>query len=250
MNTAFLDAVLPSVGTYCITRVKQKKVVDQRFCASRAEIAEIAPSLNTSDWNVYVAMATFSSECREAANALSLKSFFVDLDSKNGKPYVDAADASRALKAFVKTAKLPVPTVVASGGGVHAYWAFTEDVPVARWLPYARALKQFCFEHGLKIDAQVSADVARVMRLPGTLNYNTPSPTLAQVVRLGEPTPFEELCRLLPQPEIDLTSAMAFGKDYTTKDLAQRSDLKTSDFATILSKSTRGTGCAQIKWAY
>lgn len=250
MSTAFLDAVLPSVGVYCVTRIKNKKAVEQRFCTSKQEIAELVPTLNNEPWNVYVALASFKSETREASNANTIKCFFVDLDSKNGHPYSSAADAGIALKQFVKVSGLPIPTIVASGGGVHAYWTFTEEVPISRWLPYARALKHFCFEHGLKIDAQVTADAARVMRMPGSLNYNTPSPTLASLVRLGQPTSFEELCKLLPAPPIDLTAATVFGADELTKGLAHSGDLPPCEFSVVLDKSTRGSGCAQVKWAY
>lgn len=250
MSTAFLDAILPSAGIYCVTRIKNKKAIEQRFCKSKLEIAQLTAGLNEEPWNVYVAVAAFNAEAREAVNARAIKCFFVDLDSKNGHPYASAADAGLALKQFVTKTKLPIPTIVASGGGVHAYWAFTEEVPIARWLPYARAFKHFCFEHGLKIDAQVSADAARVMRLPGTLNYNTPSPSLASLVRLGAPTRFEDLCALLPAPPADLTAATAFGTNELTRDIAHSSDLPPSEFATVLDKSTRGHGCAQIKWAY
>jgi hypothetical protein len=250
VSTAFLDAVLPSAGLYCVTRIKNKKVVDQRFCTSKTDIAQLTSTLNEAPWNVYVALASFKSEVREAENARTIKCFFVDIDSKNGKPYASAAEAGLALKQFVKASGLPIPTVVASGGGVHAYWTFTEEVPIAQWRPYARAFKHFCFEHSLKIDAQVSADAARVMRMPGTLNYNTATPTLASLVKLGKPTLFEDLCKLLPAPPADLTAATAFGADDMTRGLAHSSDLPPCEFSTLLDKSTRGNGCAQIKWAY
>jgi hypothetical protein len=255
VSTTFLDAVLPSAGTYCVARInsKNKKAVQHRYCKTTQEIEQAVQELSTEDWNVYVAMATYADPAagRTAANAIELKSLFIELDSHDGVPYASPADASKALKQFIRDTKLPKPTVVFSGRGVQAYWAFTEPVPVAQWLPVARALKTFCLTHGLKIDPQVTGDAARIMRMPGTTNYNSPDKPQALVLHLSEPIPFAELCALLPAPPVDLTAATVFGADDLTQSLARSGgDLPESEFAPLLDKSQRGTGCAQIAWAH
>lgn len=202
---------------------------------------------------MYVAMATYADPVagRTAANAVELKSLFIELDSHNGQPYATPLEASKALKDFVIRTGLPKPTVVFSGRGVQAYWALTEPVPVAQWVSYARALKTFCFAHGLKIDPQVTGDAARIMRMPGTVNYNSPDRPQATLVYLGQPTPFDKLCAMLPAPAADLVSAAAFGTDDLTTSLAKGSgSLPDCEFALVLDKSLRGVGCAQVKAAY
>lgn len=255
MSTTFLDAILPSAGTYCVARInsENKKAVQHRYYKTKEEIAQAAQELNEENWNVYVAMATYTdpAEGRTAANAAQLKCLFIELDSHNGQPYATPLDASKALKDFVTRTGLPKPTVVFSGRGVQAYWAFTEPVPVAQWVSHARALKTFCLSHGLKIDPQVTGDAARIMRMPGTINYNSPSRPQAVLVHLGQPTPFDKLCAMLPAPVADLVPAAAYGVDDLTSTLAKGSgDLPDCEFAIVLDKSIRGTGCAQIKAAY
>jgi len=255
VSIAFLDAVLPSAGTYCVARINRsnKKAVQHRYCKTKEELIQATQEFNQEDWNVYVALATYADpvEGRTAANAVELKSLFIELDSHNGQPYATPTDASKALKDFVVRTGLPKPTVVFSGRGVQAYWALTEAVPAAQWLPYARALKTFCFSHGLKIDPQVTGDIARIMRMPGTTNYNSPDRPQALVVHLGKPTPFADLCAMLPAPAVDLSAASVFGTDDLTSSLARSSgDLPDCEFSIILDRSLRGTGCAQVKAAY
>lgn len=254
MSTTFLDAVLPSAGLYCVARInsENKKAVQHRYYRTKEELAQAAQELNEENWNVYVAMATYTDSAagRTAANAAQLKALFIELDSHNGVPYATPQDASRALKEFVTRTGLPKPTVVFSGRGVQAYWTLTEPIPVAQWVPYARALKTFCFANGLKIDPQVTGDAARIMRMPGTVNFNTPERPLAVLVHLGQPTPFEQFCERFPAPAADLVSATAFGADDLTASLAKGSgNLPDCEFAIILEKSVRGAGCAQIKVA-
>jgi hypothetical protein len=63
---------------------------------------------------------------RSKANALKLKSIWIDIDIKSEKPeknYVTEADALDALKSFIVKVGLPPPSaLVRSGGGLHVYW--------------------------------------------------------------------------------------------------------------------------------
>jgi hypothetical protein len=255
VSTTFLDAILPSAGTYCVARInsKNKKAVQHRFCSTKEEASQIAQELNKEFWNVYVAIATYADPAagRTAANAVEMKSLFLELDSHDGVPYATPSEASKALKKFVVATGLPKPTVVFSGRGVQAYWAFTESVPIAEWVPVARALKAFCFANGLKIDPQVTGDAARVMRMPGTVNYNSPDHPLAVLVHLGQPTPFAVLRDKFATPVSALVPAAALGMDDITASLARSGgDLPDCEFSLLLDKSLRGAGCAQVKHAY
>ena len=70
---------------------------------------------------------------------------------------------------------LGAPWLVASGGGVHAYWPFTQTQAVADWKPVAEGFKRLCFQKKLDIDQTVTADASRVLRVPGTVNTGVKS---------------------------------------------------------------------------
>ena len=242
----FLETVLPSGGTYCVVGIGSGRT-RQKFFTSLDAVQEAATQLDTSGIDAYFALASFNTNSRKADDASELRSFFVDLDCGEGKPYEAAADAAQALSVFVAETGLPSPIVVHSGGGVHAYWPFTEAVPVAKWLPAARAFKALCVEHKLGIDLSVTADVARILRVPGTYNYKlTDNPRPVQIAVWGAQTPFETLLEFLPTPALDLSAARAYGHDGVTAALAQ-GDLPPCNFQRLVRKSVKGSsGCNQI----
>lgn len=111
---------------------------------------------------------------REQANAVALKSLFLDIDIKDGKGYADVTSAVTALKQFLKDANIPAPTmIVGSGGGMHVYWILMRALSPGEWQPLANALANAAIKHGLKCDTQCTVDSARVLRVPDTLNRKT-----------------------------------------------------------------------------
>jgi hypothetical protein len=107
-----------------------------------------------------------------------VKSLFIDMDG-----YASKKDAALALNAFLEKTGLDAlgtPYVVGSGGGLHCYWPLTEAVPIETWKPVAENFKRLCKQESLAIDMTVTADAARVLRVPGTTNfkkkYATPRP--------------------------------------------------------------------------
>ena len=103
---------------------------------------------------------------RFATNARALKSFFIDLDCGEGKPYPTLESGLDALRSFCKATGLPKPSILRSGRGAHVYWILEEQMPVAEWKPHAEQLKQLCMDNSFDIDYAVPADVARVLRTP------------------------------------------------------------------------------------
>jgi hypothetical protein len=57
-----------------------------------------------------------------------------------------------------------------SGHGVHLYWPLTKALPAEEWQRYAGKVKRLFKEHGLRADPAVTADAARVLRVPSTTN--------------------------------------------------------------------------------
>ena len=109
---------------------------------------------------------------RSKEGAFELKSLYLDIDVKTGA-YADTAAAAAALKAFMKATGLPRPTLIVAtgGGGVHVHWVLDRALKVADWLTLAAALKNATKQHGLITDEGVTADAARILRVPDTVNW-------------------------------------------------------------------------------
>jgi hypothetical protein len=111
-------------------------------------------------------------------NAIALKSVWLDIDIKEApKGYPSLNDALDALGMFRRGVGLPPPTaLVASGGGLHVYWISDKPLTPDEWRPYAEGLKTAAINFGLRCDAGVTTDSARILRVPGTLNHKTNPP--------------------------------------------------------------------------
>jgi hypothetical protein len=123
---------------------------------------------------------------RNAKNAIDLKSVWMDIDVKenNPKAYQSLDDALLALTGFIERFKLPDPTTyVRSGGGLHVYWISDRPLPVDTWRRYARGLRVLATEYDLRADLALTTDPARVLRVPGTLNYKTQFPRPVGIIR-------------------------------------------------------------------
>ncbi len=124
---------------------------------------------------------------RKADNVRGMKSFFLDLDCGEGKEFPDQETAIVELRAFCKRHKLPNPTLVNSGRGVHVYWILSELICKDDWLPVAERLKQLCKEDGFEADPSVTSDVARVLRIPSTHNHKGTPPIPVTFYGVEEP---------------------------------------------------------------
>lgn len=254
MIKQFYEKALPSQGVYCVARIHSKThKITQRFTESLDELETIARQFSLGGDNVYVALATFEGYSRKAEDAQYLRSFFVDLDVGDGKGYGTKEEALEHLSGFVGGQELPPPVIIDSGTGIHAYWLFDEDVPVAEWKPYAEKFKAFCLEH-IHIDPVVTADVSRILRCPDTFNYKTdpPSPTAVLTDEIHTYS-FDAFKEFLGVEEINVAAADVLrsvpkGLDEETKALLKMDNYETV-FDKIAVRSMEGDGCEQIKWA-
>src|SRR5262249_20162803 len=111
----------------------------------------------------------YSRAVRSSRNAVSQSSLFIDLDLKDSYSSID--EALEAVSAFLKAIGLQATMIVSSGGGIHIYIGFDHPVSPEEWKPLALGLAEAAKQHGLKFDTQVTVDIARVLRVPGTKNY-------------------------------------------------------------------------------
>ena len=120
---------------------------------------------------------------RLAANALAVKSIWIDMDIGAGTAYADIPAGLAAMNAFyTKHALPPYSAVVKSGGGLHFYWISKTALSVRDWAPFADGLKALLVSDNLVKDPGVTTDVARILRVPGTFNHKTTPPLAVELL--------------------------------------------------------------------
>ena len=239
----FLQKILPDEGYYCVVGLKDGVSPQQSFYNTWEGIETGIRDLLEGDFNVYFACSSFSnSERRTQENAMYMKSFWLDLDCGEGKPYPNQADALKALLSFCQTMKLPTPTIVDSGRGIHVYWVLKESIKKDEWNPVAKQLKILCKEKGLEADPSVTADSARILRVPDTFNYKTDPPAKVSVLRESPEIDFEKIKELIG------TTEATNGHTFAEVDSRQKDNQQYS-FSKIVQKIVKGKGCPQIEYA-
>jgi energy-coupling factor transporter ATP-binding protein EcfA2 len=246
----FLALVLPPLleegECYCTTGINDSGV-RQRFVDSVEAMSAYADELVSQSYNVFFAVAKYgsASKGRKNSNAVSLRAFYLDLDCGFNKPYADLSEGLDALRTFCKATSLPRPTIVKSGVGAHVYWILDKDLPREDWIARAETLKDLCNQHGFKVDGSVTCDVARILRIPGTLHLKDPSnPITVDVLTVGQTWSTDALDSVLPKSfAIAKERAPRFPLDAVTLSLMGNQQ---SRFRTIIAKSIDGRGCAQL----
>jgi hypothetical protein len=161
-----------------------------------------AKALSDAGLDAYFACAEFLDPAnRTASNAKCASAFWLDIDcgpdkAQDGKGYATVEAALAAVHSFCDTAELPLPThVVNSGAGLHLYWCMEEPTDHDDWIKHAKRLKQLTATLGLLADPSRTADIASVLRIPGTLNhkYSPPRPVVLETA--AAPVPRDALLR-------------------------------------------------------
>jgi hypothetical protein len=247
----FLGAVLAPEGKYCVVGISGKGAPSQRFFDTLTQVDAAVDELEAQQVNSFVAVASYNNDTdRTAANVKYLKSFFLDLDvgGGNDKKYPDQQSAVADVKRFVKELRLPRPMLVNSGNGVHVYWPLTEPLARPQWKVIATRLKMACLMAGVKIDAKVTSDAARILRAVGSNNWKNPgNPLPVSVLNLVPAVDVASFRAVLGVNDEMLESATERPINEVTKALIeQKNDVAPSSFRLILKKSAEGKGCNQI----
>lgn len=256
----FLSAVLPPLQPgehYCSWGNKKengKERVRQKFATSLEELIEQCDELQATGYNSFYALAKYgpTANGRYAINARELKTFFLDLDCGEGKPYPSLEEGILALKTFCRAVKLPRPTIIRSGRGAHVYWVLKEPLSRQEWKPYADQLKQLCIDNSFDVDLSVPGDAARILRMPDTLHMKDPNNPLpvAILAYAGEvdTASMKELLAPKSLPSNDALEGLEKPDYIRQMDPVTMAIIGSSEakFKTILDKSLAGTGCNQI----
>ncbi len=154
-----------------------------------SEAGRLTFELSANGQDAYFACAGYKNASnRTAENAVGAWAFWLDIDcgedkAAKGKGYRTVGEALKAVQKFCDVAGLPFPThVVCSGGGLHVYWALDNCLEKVVWQEYAKKLKVIADEHGFLADPARTADIASVLRIPGTLNYKYDPPRPVHLV--------------------------------------------------------------------
>lgn len=185
--TAFLSAVWPRNGIYCLYARIGKRA---HWTYDTVEEAAKAAVYKAQQTDIYFAIhslrekqvdsrieteedGTPKKQVRVQRNMLAARCFYldIDVDPDNSLKYPDQCSALSALKDFIAVTNLPAPMVTSSGGGIHVYWTLSDEIDSEEWRDHATQLKQLTQHYGLKADHKVTTDTARVLRVVGTFNY-------------------------------------------------------------------------------
>ena len=259
-NFDLLEYVLPEGGYYCVLALESGDFAGTKLVATREEAQNLVDKYLAKGQDVYFAVAKFKDpdKGRTQVNVQALKAVWLDIDcgekkaevnEKTGRPdgYIDQAAGAKKLREFCETVGLPQPTLVNSGRGLHVYWALDRAVTKEEWRPVASRLRQLCDKQEFYVDPSVFEE-ARVLRVPGTLNYKDNPPKPVSVITTAPEINFDELKDILGVKEtvaLDETAprrkSMLMGK---LQDNVQ------SSFAKIMKRSAGNTGCQQLLDCY
>ena len=248
-TTDLLNAVLPPEGWYCIVGLNQEGRPKQTFVQTIAEAETEITNLVNNNYAAYFACAKYENDQdgRTQKNSAYFKAFWLDVDcgidkDLSGKGYIDQATGLAELKKFCEAVYLPLPTVVNSGRGIHAYWRLAETISRADWKPVADRLKALCEEHKFRADPSRTAESASILRVPETFNFKQDPPLPVAILQLAGETSYED---------IKMAIGVLIRPDYMPRQSSAMAQAAMSNrqsrFRTILMKTSEGKGCAQLE---
>lgn len=211
-----------------------------KFFIDFDEADEYIEQLVADGREAYFATPTFVDNTKQAtvSNIAYHRSYFVDIDCGPTKFYKSKQEGVTALYAFCEHTGLPIPMLVDSGNGIHAYWMLGEDVPYNLWKPVGIRLKELTHEFGFQVDSSVTGDGARILRVPDTVNTKDPSKSKRVYIKIAaEPISFAEFSQIVP-PAITHNTLNLGQTDDLTKSL-MGGEHSPSKFEIILRKSRK-----------
>ena len=210
---AFLQKILPAEGLYIIGRLIKGRF-KHTVCDNLTEAATYAAQFDAQGVTTYHACAAFRERTvtvtkadgsvyqavRLQKNVRALKALWMDLDVEAGneKKFASQEAAVDGLVDFCTETSIPIPMIVSSGWGVHAYWPLGTEVGYDQWHLTSEALKRLAAKLALPIDPSRTADAASVLRPVGTTNRKVEGdPRPVELVHEAGPFDFAELTKVI-----------------------------------------------------
>lgn len=189
---------------------------------------------------------------RTATNMHAAKAAFFDLDvGPEAHKYPTQRDALQGLVDFLGKSLLPQPTLVSSGGGVHAYWHYAESISRDEWRLIAWRMRQLAEGLGLKVDPMRTTDSTSVLRVPDTYNWkDRANPRPVKVLQEGAVTPVELFRRTLSDAMVRHGIAATDAPERQSSKPLETYGLDAQTFNDFGPKPTLeelGAACAQVR---
>lgn len=191
----FLSAILPTQGHYVLAVVHptKGKMRHETFDSVEA-MAKRAQQFDTKGWSVYHACCTVDDpqgvwvekngrryrSVRTTKNTAFIRSQWLDVDVGEGKDFPTRKAALKALKAMCKHFKIPAPTIVLSGHGLHCYWTFSADLEAPLFKHRARHFSEAIKAWGFPHDTKPTRNVVTLLRPVGT-HHRKGDPILVKI---------------------------------------------------------------------
>ena len=251
MLKEFYTKAMPDEGVYCVAcNAPNLTVFKHEYTTSLDAAINLIHKYTKESKNTFIAMSTFETKERKAANTKYIKSLYVDLDVGKTKDYNSQKEALVALTKFIEDTQLPFPAVVNSGNGIHAYWFLKDKIPRDQWKPIADRFKGLCLQEGLNIDPTVTGDSARLLRCPETNNYKQDPPRPTLILRDAPEYNLNTIVDIINnkyKEEVPLKELVKTG--LTSEQIKEKYKNFENRFKPFLIQSLNGgeKGCAQVK---
>lgn len=174
LQAAFLDMVRDGAGYIAI--LSPTKEWKQWWCPENDIIKAYAEDHYLTH-NIYASLATFPDQfnTREAKFAEKICAMWADIDRHENSIHKTDQEIEDAIEQFLNKTGLPRPTIWHyTGYGVQIYWPLDEALELKEWQPMADQLQNLLDALNVGADP-ITSDAARVLRLPGTLNFRDPA---------------------------------------------------------------------------
>jgi hypothetical protein len=212
----FLKRILPANGSYFVARIKNKRLT-QVMCETLDDALQQITKFAKARYNVFIATGSFA-QTRRIENCTGKQILYADIDCKPvGGQYISKAEAAKGIRGAIQRG-IPEPSaIIDSGGGLHLYWVLATTMLPTEWNELAKAFEYACAECKLNIDKGISTDAARILRVPGTVNYkDTANPKPCKILYDSGPD-YEvseftaSIMRFTKDSSISLNSEMSAG---------------------------------------
>jgi putative DNA primase/helicase len=173
LQSKFLSMVRSGPGY--LARINEPDGFNQEWVASNESILDLADQY----WgthNIYFSLASFPDRkaSRHSRHAESLFCFWVDIDRHENSKYSTDEQIEEAIESFLRKTGLPQPNLKHyTGYGLHIYWTLSQGLRTPEWQHLAALLQALLQTLGVGADP-ITADAARILRLPGTQNFRDP----------------------------------------------------------------------------
>ena len=195
-----------------------------------------------------------SSSNRKADNVEGARAFWMDFDcgaekESDGKGYLTKENAEQALNQFCDKFALPKPNyIVDSGNGLHMYWAMSGLVKRTEWQAAASKLKALTTADNLKVDDSRTADIASVLRIPGTFNNKNETPKPVKLVgKISESIEPETMLKAIDDAHKTLAPQKPTDSNSVSKAISLKSDVPELDRLKSALKSL-DPDCDEATW--